>query len=320
MFNPLGQEVMFSVSFNQETLEAKKRVRFNNDLAIFGLSIIVMLFMSLSTINFFSRSIKYIEQEITSRSGEILPILNIEAPTEISSHVEKLNALFSRVNANLRSRDNFFKFILHQSGNTISTILNIASLLRTATDSDEVKRLSLELETQSESLGIFFRQHLKLEQIKNIYPKLEWTNISTLIQKTADTYMLVSEEVNIELKVGLQNHDCYCDPYVLVQAIENIIQNAITHGGKKLRNIKIETLNDADFCKIYIDNDGEMIPANLINRIFTQGQNQLAPENGSGVGLSIVKLVCDLHLGTVSVTSDYGWTCFSIFIPNKRKA
>ena len=107
MFNPLGQEVMFSVSFNQETLEAKKRVRFNNDLAIFGLSIIVMLFMSLSTINFFSRSIKYIEQEITSRSGEILPILNIEAPTEISSHVEKLNALFSRVNANLRSRDFF---------------------------------------------------------------------------------------------------------------------------------------------------------------------------------------------------------------------
>jgi signal transduction histidine kinase len=63
-----------------------------------------------------------------------------------------------------------------------------------------------------------------------------------------------------------------------------------------------------------------MIPTNLINRIFTQGQNQLAPENGSGVGLSIVKLVCDLHLGTVSVTSDYGWTCFSIFIPNKRKA
>jgi hypothetical protein len=98
---------MFSVSFDQETLEAKKRVRFNNDLAIFGLSIIVMIFLSLSTINFFSRSLKYIDQEITSRSGKILPILDIEAPTEISSHVEKLNALFSRVNANLRSRDFF---------------------------------------------------------------------------------------------------------------------------------------------------------------------------------------------------------------------
>ncbi|MDC0971361.1 hypothetical protein OAS27_04940 [Alphaproteobacteria bacterium] len=80
--------------------------------------------------------------------------------------------------------------------------------------------------------------------------------------------MLISEEVNIELKVGLQNHDCYCDPYLLVQAIENIIQNAITHGGKKLRNIKIETLNDADFCKIYIDNDREMIPANPICSFF----------------------------------------------------
>lgn len=48
------------------------------------------------------------------------------------------------------------------------------------------------------------------------------------------------------------------------------------------------------------------IPPNHISSIYVQSQNLFAQENGSEFGLSYMKLLCDLELEKVTITSDYG--------------
>jgi len=105
-----------------------------------------------------------------------------------------------------------------------------------------------------------------------------WRNV-----ETADAELVVKIEQTI-----------HADPSRLRQLIENLIRNAIKHGGEDVR-ITVGELEDG----FYIADDGAGIPDDERERLFDAGYT--TADEGTGFGLNIVQDIADAHGWNVRV-------------------
>ena len=112
-----------------------------------------------------------------------------------------------------------------------------------------------------------------------------------------------------------------CDLEKIERIILNLLSNAVKftpYGG----NIKVSVEDGIENICIRIKDTGKGIPPEKLNSIFerfVQVDKSLARENeGSGIGLSLVKALLELHGGTISVKSKEGYGSeFIMHIPCK---
>ncbi len=112
-----------------------------------------------------------------------------------------------------------------------------------------------------------------------------------------------------------------CDPEKMERIILNLLSNAVKftpYGG----NIMVSVEDGIESICIRIKDNGKGIPEEKLNSIFerfVQVDKSLARENeGSGIGLSLVKALVELHGGTISVKSKEGdGSEFIMYIPCK---
>lgn len=79
------------------------------------------------------------------------------------------------------------------------------------------------------------------------------------------------------------------------QLIENLMRNAIEHGGEDV-TVTVGELDDG----FYVEDDGPGIPAEKRARVFEAGVSSL--DDGTGFGLSIVQQIADAHEWRIEVT------------------
>ena len=85
------------------------------------------------------------------------------------------------------------------------------------------------------------------------------------------------------------------DPPRLRQLLENLVRNAVEHGGEDVR-VRVGDLADGFF----VEDDGPGIPAEDRERVLEYGHSTAA--DGNGVGLAIVEQIAEAHDWTVEVT------------------
>lgn len=114
-----------------------------------------------------------------------------------------------------------------------------------------------------------------------------------------------SFQVNIELDSNLDDElmTIMGEEQLLKAAIQNVIENGCKYSPQK--SVKVTITNDAKCLKLYFVDQGIGILADelkLIARPFFRGSNTGAIE-GSGIGLSLVKRVLDIHNGVFLIKS-----------------
>jgi len=96
------------------------------------------------------------------------------------------------------------------------------------------------------------------------------------------------------------------DPRRLQQLVENLVRNAVDHGGHGV-TITIGGLDDG----FYLADDGPGIPSEARERVFDAGYS--TSEEGTGVGLSIARGIVEAHGWELDVTdSEDGGARFEI--------
>jgi len=87
----------------------------------------------------------------------------------------------------------------------------------------------------------------------------------------------------------------HADESRLKQVFENIVRNAVEHGGEEV-TVTVGELDDG----FYVEDDGPGIPEDERDDVFDAGYT--TTEEGTGFGLSIVKQVVDAHDWEIHVT------------------
>jgi signal transduction histidine kinase len=105
----------------------------------------------------------------------------------------------------------------------------------------------------------------------------------------------------------------------LESAVENLVQNAVTHGGPDV-TVQVNAWREPGAVVIEVLDDGRGIsPANLpqiFDRFFTTDRAR----GGTGLGLALVKAVVTAHNGVVRVESVPGRTCFTLRLSTTPRA
>ncbi|WP_213637631.1 ATP-binding protein, partial [Providencia rettgeri] len=106
----------------------------------------------------------------------------------------------------------------------------------------------------------------------------------------------------------------------LRRAITNLISNAIRYTPKG-DSISINISNVKEGIELIISNPGIKIPeehlAKLFDRFYRVDKSRQRKNEGSGIGLAIVKSIVSAHKGRITVTSDDFSTRFTVFLPIK---
>ncbi|WP_299086693.1 PAS domain S-box protein [uncultured Metabacillus sp.] len=142
------------------------------------------------------------------------------------------------------------------------------------------------------------------------------TNLVTLIQ---DVAMLLETQANLNSVSILQKHEyakllINCDQNQLKQVFINLFKNAIDampKGGK----VTVQTKRTEDKIRIIVQDEGEGIPAELIDRL---GEPFLTTkEKGNGLGLMITYKIIEDHNGSITVESTVGkGSTFTVEMPS----
>ncbi|MCB0131802.1 MAG: HAMP domain-containing histidine kinase [Caldilineaceae bacterium] len=107
------------------------------------------------------------------------------------------------------------------------------------------------------------------------------------------------------------------DGVLLKKALDNLLSNALKYtqsGG----DVIIGTQQDEDECVVFVQDTGSGIHPDEIGQLFQPFQrlSSAGDEYGTGLGLSLVKLIVERHFGRVSVESVLGTgSIFRIHLP-----
>ncbi len=132
--------------------------------------------------------------------------------------------------------------------------------------------------------------------------KLIYSVIKKLINWSLDHFQTLIFEKNVDQDVFV-----YCDKREVEKVITNLVSNAIKYSGKNSKII-VSLLEDNNWVKIKISDDGvgigEDIQEQIFERYFQGNSPEHLSEAGTGIGLSYVKDVMDLHHGKVTLSSN----------------
>lgn len=98
-----------------------------------------------------------------------------------------------------------------------------------------------------------------------------------------------------------------CDAARLTEALENVIRNAVEHGGS---GVALTAGVLPDERGVLIEDDGPGIPPEERERVFEKGNT--TREDGSGFGLAIVERIVDAHGWDVRVAESDGGARFEL--------
>lgn len=150
---------------------------------------------------------------------------------------------------------------------------------------------------------------LTLAQSGKDIDEVGWVEFDSLCQRCWRNVSTGNARVVVEFDGEIR-----ADTSRLQQLVENLIRNAIEHGGDEV-TVTIGETDDGD--GFYVADDGAGIPDSIQEQVFQNGFSTIS--DGTGLGLAIVSEVAEAHGWTVDVTeSQDGGARFEITGVDRR--
>jgi signal transduction histidine kinase/ligand-binding sensor domain-containing protein/DNA-binding response OmpR family regulator len=239
---------------------------------------------------------------------------------ENSLYLEKKNHLQEQELNNERLR--FFTNITHELRTPLTLIIGpLEDLIAdNSLQKGQLKKIN-SIHHSAKRLLDLINQILEFRKSETSNRKLsvKQGNISNLAHEIWLKYKEINQNQNVEFRIDLPTDpvEIYYDTEVITIILDNLISNAMkyTNKGNIILKISNKTVANTLYTEIQVADTGVGIPADSLSRIFdryyqVKGKHQAS---GTGIGLSLVKNMMELHQATISVESTLGiGTTFSL--------
>ncbi|MCF7887408.1 MAG: HAMP domain-containing histidine kinase [Candidatus Omnitrophica bacterium] len=240
----------------------------------------------------------------------------ISAYNLISSMVERMLSYFMERNLANEEKLKIISGLTHDLKTPLATIRaslqNMAdgiagSISKTQQQIAEICIKSLDKATN------FINQMLELAKLKItiLSFRRELVEFDQLVKEEVNEITTLAEKNNqkVSYKILATDPKIWADKEKLSRAVMNLLSNAVKYADKDGR-IDVLLHSDNNTVRFAVINTGPGIPQDKINGIFIKKErlNLDSKIEGTGLGLSLVKDIIDLHKGHITVKS----------IPNKE--
>lgn len=142
-------------------------------------------------------------------------------------------------------------------------------------------------------------------------------DLAQLGEKLQDYFEGMAEEHGMPLVMALQG-ELHADPLLLQRALANLIANALRYGEPGTA-IRVYSQTQTTSMALVVENQGPPLSDAHQARIFDRFWRAEASrhQGSSGLGLSIVRTIMQLHQGRCTVSSSQGVNRFSLLFPQQ---
>lgn len=220
---------------------------------------------------------------------------------EIYSLSENINKLLDRIESAVEREKQFTSDASHELRTPLAVIKGtLEVLIRKPREKEEYEKKIKFCISEVDRLNTLVDELLLLARFENQKENIRHTFIS-LNAVALDTLVRYSEKINdkkIHLRTNFENDfEINTDPEKVQIIISNLISNALKYCNEEGEVILGATENKKQVT-FYITNTGVGIPQEEIEKVFSpffrSHASDIAAIKGVGLGLSIVKKLCDL--------------------------
>ncbi len=241
-------------------------------------------------------------------------------------------------------KSKFFSNISHEFRTPLTLILGPLERLISVNKSEkEIDQLNL-VRRNAYRLQILINQLLSISKLESGKMKLKARpeNIVKLTRLFTQSFHSMAEDkgIRLEFESDYEEHIIYIDTLKFEKVVNNLLSNAFkfTEKGDAIK-VNIKSLHTSDFrpdsyrdptshfplatsnyIQIKFSDTGigiriEELP-HIFDRFYQVDETQMKTNMGTGIGLSLIKELAELHHGTVTVDSEPGvGTTFTVFLP-----
>ena len=231
-----------------------------------------------------------------------------DAVEEVRPLVGALNHLATELKAAADSQQRFLSTAAHQLRTPLAGLKAAADLARLTVDPDQMRAQLVQVSRSADRVARLAGQLLALARAEPQVQKPEervQCNLAELAEDLIDDGLRVAQTANIDLGFELASAPLVGHPLLLRELLANLLDNALRYtpnGGR----VTLRTGSDPGAQPtswLEVEDDGPGIPADqrqsalerFVRLPGTSGQ-------GSGLGLSIVKEICDSHGAALTLT------------------
>jgi K+-sensing histidine kinase KdpD len=207
-------------------------------------------------------------------------------------------------------KSNFILSISHELKTPIAaTKLQLQTLLKHDLERDKQKELLNNALNENNRLHKLVDNVLMANQIENnnLSIQKEQLNLSELLENTVKRYFLEYLENN-HVTLSIEPNIIYVgDKELLPSIFINLIENAIKYSFEDIKiEVILKKLNSNTVLEISDQGCGilDQEKETVFQKFFRSGSENTRKTKGTGIGLFIVKSICDLHQITIKLANN----------------
>ena len=238
----------------------------------------------------------------------------------------------------LKSR--FFANISHEFRTPLTLILGPLDTLLSNGSNGETKQMLHMMRRNALRLQRLINQLLDLSKLQagRMTLRVQRVNLVAFVRALVMAFASLAERKRIQLSFNSSPEEiwAYVDRDKVEKIVSNLISNALKFTGEggsvtiQLRTTKHETSENfmlrgscSGFTEITVSDTGIGIPAeklpHIFDRFYQVDDSVSRDQEGTGIGLSLVKELVEMHHGKIEVSSTPGQgSTFSVFLPSGK--
>jgi len=259
---------------------------------------------------------------LTTYANQIRDGKKPRPPKMGSSEMGQLATSFEEMRDALEGKkyvEEYIETLTHEMKSPLSAIRGAAELLNEDMSQDQRDRFLANILNESARIQTLIDRLLELSSLENKKEvRVESVDLSGLLQQILDALrpQLERQQITITTQItpGLTVTG---ERFLLEQAISNLLQNAVnfTPEGK---TITVSLDQEEEQVAFQVHNQGASIPAYALSQLFNRFYSLPHPGTGrrsSGIGLTLVKEIADLHQGTITLKNENEGVTATLSIP-----
>ncbi len=331
MLNRFSRGLFFSLTYLLFNLMLRSVEQNPGYIAGFWIDTTIVLVLCFFISNFCFNTFvdQYINRKIIINNIKEIGRLNADLEQKVQERTEALTQAYAQIELE-KLRVSFFTNLSHEFRTPINVILSAQQLLML-----KLKMIVSEEDFKSLKNNIYSIEKYSYRLMRMVSNTIDITRIDTghydLCLKNVNIVHIVEEIVlsvssfiearmlSIVFDTQTEERIMAVDVDKIERAILNLLSNAIKFTPKN-GHIWVNLYEESTFFYISVRDSGIGIPAHMKDAIFNRfvqvDKTLTREQEGSGLGLSIVKSIIELHQGTITVNSDlYSGSEFIICLP-----
>ncbi len=250
-----------------------------------------------------------LEDAIARRSVADLSPIKRRIPQEVTGIVGRFNDLVGELSRTLEAKNAFISDAAHQLRNPIAGVMSLAESVSNARSLEASQERARDLQQAAHEAGQLANNLLTLDRAQATASFEHHPPFSPLdiLSDVAGKSIARAQDAGVEFHTELDVAPVQLrgDPVMFEQAVLNIVNNAMVHGGLELSRIELVSVNEESTFKVIVRDDGRGIDDKDFGKALGRF-SQVGPSAGSGLGLPIAAAVVGSIGGQIALENAGG--------------